>query len=281
MSMPSICREQVAGMNIHWMRYSLDAFLEQQERLGFRSIELWCAMPHVWLDHLTCPDAHALRKKIASRNLTVHTLTPENCTSPYQFAVREPAAIDRSYRYFSNGIRLAAELGCQYMEVNSGWGYWDEGREEAWKRSRDMLRRLAEFAESEGIVLTMESLRPEETKLVVTLEDAKRMIAEVDHPCLTPMVDTCAMSVSGETLDQWFEAFGSTIHEMHFVDGCPYGHLVWGDGKHHLGRWIQTLNRYHFEGYLGQEITDPRYYDRPDVADARNMRNFELYMKET
>ena len=110
MATPKIRREQVAGMNIHYVNYSLDYFLDAQQRIGFKSIELWCAAPHVWLDHMRYYDAKEIRQKIESRGLAVHVLTPENCTYPYQFAAKEPEHIERSFGYFSNGIRLANEL---------------------------------------------------------------------------------------------------------------------------------------------------------------------------
>lgn len=50
-SKPTLRREQIAGMNIHYIMWSLDYFLDAQQRLGFESIELWCAEPHVTLDH--------------------------------------------------------------------------------------------------------------------------------------------------------------------------------------------------------------------------------------
>ncbi len=278
--MASIKREQVAGMNIHYVNYSLDYFLDAQQRLGFKTIELWCAAPHVWLDHLRYYDAAEIKKKISDRGLAVQVLTPENCTYPYQFAAKEPAHVERSYGYFSNGIRLAAELGCRYMEVNSGWGYWNEDKAEAWKRSREMLSRLAEDARENGITLVMEAVRPEESQLVIDAPSAKRMFDEVNHPNLKVMVDTCAMGVAGETLEDWFQLFGDNILHTHFVDGEPYGHLIWGDGKHHLGQFIETLSKYGYQGYLGQEITDGRYYADPAFHDARNMRNFERYMDE-
>jgi protein FrlC len=280
MSCPSIRREQVCGMNIHWVNYPLDAFLDCQQRLGLESIELWCAVPHVWLDHMAYYDATRIRHKIESCGLAAHVLTPENCTYPYQFAAKEPMAVEHAYGYFTNGIRLAAELGCDLMEVNSGWGYWDEDREEAWKRSRDMLRRLAEFAQTQGIVLVMEAVRPEESQLVTDIPSARRMFDEVGHPNLKVMVDTCAMGVAGETLDQWFDEFGSDIRHMHFIDGTPYGHLIWGDGTHSLSDFISSLNRHHYEGCLGQEITDGRYYEDPAKADARNVHNYERYFDE-
>lgn len=280
MSKPTIRREQIAGMNIHYVNYSLDYFLDAQQRAGFKTIELWCAAPHVWLDHMHYYDAKQIAKKIRNRGLTVQVLTPENCTYPYQFAAKEPEHVERSFGYFSNGIRLAEELGCQYMEVNSGWGYWNEDREEAWKRSRDMLRRLAEYAKEHNITLVMESIRPEESQLVITAKDAKRMLDEVNHPNLKGMVDTCAMGVAKETLEDWFQLLGDDIRHMHFIDGQPYGHLIWGDGSHHLGKFIETLNKYNYQGYLGQEITDGRYYEDPFTHDLRNMRNFERYMTD-
>ena len=68
------------------------------------------------------------------------------------------------------------------------------------------------------------------------------------------------------------------IHEMHFIDGDPYGHLVWGDGKHDMDAFVATLNAHGFDGMLGQEITDGRYYDDPAAADAKNMAAFEKYL---
>lgn len=201
MSKPRIRREQIAGMNIHYVNYSLDYFLDAQQRAGFKSIELWCAAPHVWLDHMHYYDAEQIARKIRARELQVQVLTPENCTYPYQFAAKEPEHVARSFGYFSNGIRLAEDLGCKYMEVNSGWGYWNEDREEAWKRSRDMLSRLADVAADHGITLVVESIRPEESQLVITVQDAKRMIDEVGNPHLKAMVDTCAMGVANETLE--------------------------------------------------------------------------------
>lgn len=280
MDKPHIRREQVAGMNIHYLNYSLDYFLDAQQRLGFRSLELWCGVPHVWLDHMRYYDAQALRKKIQDRGLSVPVFTPESCLYPYQIAAKEKEHRERSLAYFQNGIRLAEELGCSMMAVNSGWGYKNEPQEEAWERSREMLFALAEEAGKHGVTLVLESLRPEESRIVTNLEQEKRMLAEVDSPHLKPMADLCAVSVAGETLEDWFAAFGSDLRHIHFVDGSPCGHLVWGDGTHHLGREIAILNKYGYEGLLGQELTEGKYYADPAAADFRNMKNLERYIYE-
>lgn len=50
--------------------------------------------------------------------------------------------------YFKKALDAGEELGVETMAINSGWGYWNEDREEAWKRSREMLSVLAEYAKT-------------------------------------------------------------------------------------------------------------------------------------
>ncbi|KZL90982.1 sugar phosphate isomerase/epimerase family protein [Clostridium magnum] len=271
-------REQIAGMNIHYMRYSLEYFLDAQVRAGIKTIEFWTGVPHYYLDPMVYGDCKELKKKINDRGLEVKVFTPENCMYQFQFAANKPLIFEKSFQYFSNGIKAAAELGCKIMQCNSGWGYLDETREEAWKRSVEMLSRLAEVAKKEGITLALESLRPEESNLVIRLEDVKRMIREVNHPNMKVLIDTTAMAVAGETLQQWFEVFGKDIIHMHFVDGNPYGHLIWGDGYHNLKEFLTVLKDNHYEGYLGQEITDSKYFKDPMSHDIRNMEQFSRYI---
>ena len=270
-----IRRDRVAGMNIHYLYYSLDYFLDTQAELGFESIELWGAAPHFYLSPEGYEDVAPVAKKLADRGLTIRCFTPENCTYQYQFAAQTPLLFEKSFQYFSNGLEVAAELGSPLMQCNSGWGYWNDDREEAWKRSSEMLSRLAERAGELGVTMVMESLRPQESQLVTTLADAKRMFDEVNSPNFKILIDTVAMSVAGETIQDWFDVFGSDIRHMHFVDCNPYGHLVWGDGNRDLEAWCQTLVDNGYEGFLGQEITDGKYYDDPRAADAQNMEHYQ------
>lgn len=272
-----IRREQVAGMNLHYRFYSLDYFLDTQKELGFKSIELWAGAPHFYLDSMGYEDVKEVKRKIRERGLNVVCLTPENCIYQYQFAAQTPILFEKSYQYFVNGLHAAAELGCKFMQCNSGWGYRNEDREEAWKRSREMLSHLAEKAGELGMHLVMESLRPQETQLVVTLADTKRMFDEINSPNLKILIDTTAMSVSGETLDDWFEVFGKDIWHMHFIDSNPMGHLAWGHGDRDLKGYLEALRRHNYHGCLGQELTVADYFDDPKSVDAGNMAELEKY----
>lgn len=264
-------KEQIAGMNCHYYNYSLDYFMDSMEMCGYETVALWGGAPHFYLDYLTYSNCREIRRKASRHGLKIGCFTASSGTYGYQMGMQPVSQRERVYQYYVNGIKAAAELGAGMMSMNSGWGYGNEDRQEAWKRSKDMIVRLCQAAEKEGIVLTMESLRRAESQLAYDLENTKKLFEEVNHPALKLMIDTTAMGVAGETPRQWFEAFGKDIVNTHFIDGNPYGHLVWGDGTSDLESWLEILKEYHYEGILGLEITARRYYEDPMAADRRNI----------
>ena len=278
--MAVIKREQLVAMNQHYRRFSLDYFLDCQVKAGFQNIELWCGASHFYIDSRGHESCEPLKKKLRERNLKVVSVTTPSMAYQYQYASQDKEILKESFNYFSNGIRVAAELGADRVVVNSGWGYQNENPDEMWKRCADNLYALAEVAGKHGIVCVMESLRDDESNIVNSLASAKRMFEEVNHPSLKMMVDSIATGASGETLDDWFDAFGENLIHMHFLDGDPYLHNVWGDGNTPLERQLETMNQRGFTGYLVQEIADEKYFNDPFKADLRNMRVLERFIEE-
>ncbi|WP_042354154.1 sugar phosphate isomerase/epimerase family protein [Bacillus rubiinfantis] len=276
--MPTIKREQIAGMNIHYLFYSLDYFLGAQEQAGIKTIELWGGAPHFYMDTNSYADCQAVKRKAAAHGLTIGAFTPESIIYPYNIAAPDPLQFQKSKLYFANAIKVTAELGAKLMTLNSGYGYLNEPQEEAWNRSAEMLSYLAGIAEQEGITIAMETLRPEESKIVTTIADAKKMFTEINSPAFKVMVDTVAMSIAGETLMQWLQTFGKDLVHLHFVDCKPYGHLAWGDGNLNPAELIQTLHDFNYQGLLGQEITEMTYYDNPAETDRKSMEYLRPYI---
>jgi len=278
--MATIKRKQLVNMNQHYRRYSLEYFLACQQRLGVRQIELWCGASHFYLDHDGYGDVNSLSSKLKNCDVKVVSVTAPSIAYQYQYASPEPAHLEYSYRYFSNAIHLAAELGADRVVVNSGWGYQDEDKDKMWKRSREHLYRLCRVAEREGIFLVMESLREDESNLVNNLESAKRMFNEINHPSLKIMIDNIASGAAGESLDSWFQAFGENLIHMHFLDGDPWLHNIWGDGNTSLAEQISTMNKHNFAGYLVQEVADEHYFTDPFAADKLNFRVLERFIED-
>ncbi len=272
--------DQISVLNIHYNNYTLDYFLDCQAKLGVQNVELLGAHQGLWMDHQGYQDASPIRKKLSDRGLKCPVFTPENCSYGYQFAAKEPLLIERSFNYFANGIRFGAELGAKILEANSGWGYWNEPEEEGFKRAVEMHQRLSEVAKEHDMQIACETLRPQESLIGYRIDQVKRMFDAVNHPNFKVMIDICAMAVSGETIQRWFDTFGSeNIIHSHFQDGNPYGHLVWGDGRHNLREMLTDMLKNGYTGLFSQELTDRGYFANPFFHDARNMRNLQMYME--
>lgn len=269
---------RISVLSLHYNNYTLDYFLDCQAKLGIKNVELLSAHQGLWMDEYGYQDPAPIRRKLEDRGLSCPVFTPENCAYGYQFAAKEPEAIDRTFRYFANGIRFGAELGAKILEANSGWGYWNEPEEEGFQRSAEMHSRLAEVAKEYGMTIACESLRPQETRIGYRLDQIKRLFDTVNHPNFKVMIDLTAMCVQGETVQRWFDTFGAeNIIHSHFQDCDPYGHYVWGDGKQNLHDMLCAFLDNGYTGLFSQELTDGSYFEDPFYHDQRNMRNLRMY----
>jgi protein FrlC len=274
-----ITPEQPAAMGIHYRYYSLKYMLAAQKRAGYRSIELFCAAPHVRMTAEGIAERAALIQTVRDTGLSVVCVTPDNCMGPWQYAAAGAETIRQCKRYFRHALDLAVDLDCRQVACHSGWGLLDEPPKEAWKRSLDFMAWYCEEAKKLGLTLVMESLRAAESNLVNSLPALVRYLRSLGRDNIKPMIDTCAMAVAGESMEEWFRVFGKEIAHMHFVDGTPYFHLAWGDGDRALKDYMAVIKANIYQGALTQEITDSRYYDEPAKADVQAYRALRGYMK--
>lgn len=278
MAVKTITPVQPAAMGIHYHYYSLEYMLKAQKEAGYQSIELFCAAPHVHMTAEGIADRESLIQTIQDSGLKVICVTPDNCCGPWQYAMRGEEQIRQCRRYFTHALDLAVDLGCSQVACHSGWGLKDEPMEDAWQRSLAFMKWYAAEAKRRGITLVMETLRAAESNLVNTLPSLVRYLRELGMDNVKPMIDTCAMAVAGESMEEWFETFGNEISHMHFVDGTPYFHLAWCDGNRSLEAYMDTIRKYKYQGFLTQEITDGRYYEDPAQADSRSYKVLKDYM---
>lgn len=275
-------RAQIAGMNQNYRQYSYEYFLESQAMAGYESVELWLGAPHFWLDSRTRSDCKAIRQKTNAAGLNIVAVTaPSGGAFQYQYAAQEPFHRKRSVDYFVNAVRTAAELGAKIMTVNSGWGYWSDGFDDALARSAETIAAVAKTAQSEGVILALESLTGDETNIGSTIGPVQTLVALVDSPALNVMVDLAATAYSREPTQLWFDTFGEKLIHFHFQDGDfthpSAGHYAWGDGEFRLEEELACLARNHYRGYLTQEICgsgDPR------SDDIRNMRALSEFLED-
>lgn len=102
--MAHISRNQLVAMNQHYRRFSLDYFLDCQQRVGFQNIELWCGASHFWIDSKGFEPLGPLKKKLRDRGLKVVSLTTPSCAYQYQYAAPgRPSCWKRVFAIFPTG----------------------------------------------------------------------------------------------------------------------------------------------------------------------------------
>ncbi len=277
-------RRQIAGMNSHYRLYSIDDFFSSLRRSHIVSAEIWSAAHHFLLDSAGYQDTKAFGQKARGYGVSVVCLCPEqNNPKPHNIAARDPELIRRTRAYFENAIRAAAELECPRVLVTPGWSFLSEPVEEAWKRSVEMLSHLCGFGQSQGVRLAMEALQPGESRLVNTVGHLQAMLGDVGSPQLNVALDLGAMTRMGETIQQYFDAFGPRLDHVHFVD-CkrePFvSHLAWGDGDRSLAEDLSVFHTNGYKGYFSFEFVNGRYFREPWDADAKALSQLSSLMGE-
>jgi fructoselysine 3-epimerase len=270
--MSKIAKSQLTGMNFHYKHYPFEYFLDAMVHYEFENIEIWGASPHLYVDDLTILEIRNIKKEIDRRNLSVVCFTPEQCVYPINIAAKEDSIREKSLQYFIKSAQAAKELDAPLLLVTPGWGYENEDPNEAWKRSRDSLEKLSDVAARLDIVLALEPLTRVESNLIYDSNSLKLMLNEVNSPSLKGMIDTIPMVLANEDFTDYFTALKEDIVHVHFIDGKPDSHLVWGDGILPLEKYIDQLNQAGYKGALSLEYTSYQYVQDPDMAIERTFK---------
>lgn len=283
--MTQITMQNISVMSVQYWHYSFEYFLDSMERCRLKNIELWAGAPHYCFeDYPTRAEADkkiaSMRRQIEERGMKVMLLTPEQLNYPINIAGRDAPYRRKSLDYFARSMEDALAFGTDRLFITSGWGLLDEPREVAWKRSVESLQTLCAKAASLGVTLIIEQLQPYESNLLTTCEDMLRMINEVGSPSLQCCVDLVAMAVVKDELQSFFDKLPGRIHHVHFADGNPSGHYVWGDGNLPMMEYVHTLESNGYAEYLTLEINDSIYWNDPHDSIARTAAYLRRYLPE-
>ena len=116
--MAQLRREQLAGIDIHYIYYPLDYMLNAQQRAGYKTIELLGIAPHYLIDYKGYQDPAEVRKKVEDRGMTIGCFTPECASYHYTMCGANPGFHRRSMDYFKHGLEAAERLGAKKLLTN-------------------------------------------------------------------------------------------------------------------------------------------------------------------
>ena len=200
-----------APMNYHYLRYPIKKFLDKVERSPFNSIDLYCSAPQLNLFDYPLSRLIELKKEIEAHHLSVMAMTPENCVYPVNFCTQDDLTRESSIRYYQRAIDTAQFLDCPCVQISTGFGYFDQPREEGWKYCRESLWTLAQYCEKKDVRLLLEELKVTTTNVLITSKDIAKMLEEIDSPAIVGMVDMDQMTYAKETIDDYFDNLGDKL----------------------------------------------------------------------
>lgn len=269
-----IKKDRFALGSYQYGKYPLSYFLDTAQLLGFTQVELWAAAPHFCPEIMTVKECGAVKKQLNNRNLQVCCMTPEQCNYPVNLAAEECGLREASVSYFKAAMDVAQELECRRLLVTSGYGYYNQPVDDAWKRAEESLYKLAEYAKKKDIHLMLETLTPLSSNLVNTPEEQREMIKEMPPGSMSAMLDIGQMAYMGQELSRYL-AHGSLLQYVHLQDSHPAIHMALGDGDLPLETYLEQIEEGGYRGYYGFEFNDARYRENPRAADIRSLKWLE------
>lgn len=267
---------QISGSNFSYQHHSLEQCFDDLAGSGRTAVELWGIAPQLHVPWMSDDDARRVRRAAAARGLDVICFTPEQVMYPVNIASPDRRLRAESVAMFRRAAELAVELGAPKLFVTPGRGFESESREAAWNRSVDAIGEIAAYADALGLECLLEPLQRVESNLVNTADDARRALGDIGASNLGVALDTVAMSVAGESVDDYFALLGDRVRHVHLIDGTPAGHLAWGDGSLALDGILAALDRHEYSGWMTVELFgDGSYALDPRPALARSLAAIE------
>lgn len=255
-----------APMNQCYQYYSLDTFLEDMSKTGYRKVDLWGGPAHFRITPFFHSNTESLLQKLDKLNLTVTCLTPsQSPPQPYNLANSSSSGYEEMIAYFQQAIYAAYELNIPYVLVTPGWHLIGENVANAWRRSVMSCRLLCMFAAKYGITIVFEPLLEDSIKLVTSLTEVRKYMLDVNRENLKIVIDTGTVFRNGDSFSEYFEVFGESIVYCHLTSYAPgnAGHLSWVDGILDLPSIMKTFEKFDYQGDFCLEYTDKIYRTRP------------------
>ncbi len=141
----------------------------------------------------------------------------------------------------------------------------DKPFNEMFSSACDSLRELCSYAKEKGVTVLLQNV----SHCISGMTPNSGAVAEIlEHTGCDELglsINTCAVFAGHETLENYFNRFGTRIKAIQLSDNDNEDEqLVLGDGKQDIALHLDTLEKYCFEGPITLEVTTEEDTDDPD-----------------
>ena len=229
-------------------------------KLGYKAVDFWAYSPHLGPDLYNKDERKTLRKLVDSLNLEISGLSVCGGALGLQLNLSHanPKVRMSTIQYYKDCVQLAIDIGAPLVNIISGMRVYGTTFEQAWKWNKEGIDEVVEAVEGTDITLALHTLTPCESNVIVTLDDALRMMNEVKSKKLKLTIDTADQNVTEPNLYSAVKKVAKDLVYVHFNDngGERRGdiHLPPGRGNINWEFFIKTLKEVGYDGYLLVQI---------------------------
>lgn len=264
-----ITLSDIGNSNAHYRFYTFETFLEYQNRLGFKRVDLFGATPHVWIDAYGHSEGKRIRQMMDCWGLMPGIFIPEFSSMRYTLGGIGGWQV-KTREYLKHCLEFGAELGISRMAVAANGFFLDSEEEERRFRLTEELGYTADLAEPFGIKVLLLNHYSDHTNMVRTIGDMEWCMKLMEGRNIGPAMDVASAYEAGEDIKQWLSLFGNSLgyvclSNTKFDGGKHY----WGDGYLNLADIGAQLADGGYSGDMGCFYMVRDYLREPWTADQR------------
>jgi protein FrlC len=249
--------------------YPLEEVIHRLASFGYDGIEIGCASPHAWPDHVSAQRRKDILQLLKKENLSVSSLLPAPGGGPGHNP-SSPIAEERAYtiNHYKEVLRLAHDWECSTVIYLAGWAVFGTSKRQAWEYSLEALVEVSQYAKELGITVVVEPT-PTDSNLIESADDALLLSEQSGQGNVKLMFDTFHALYRNEVASDYVYRMADKLHHIHLSDNdrLPPGH-----GRCDFDGVLRALKEVGYKGYLTSEIgfhsrqSDPDWYAKENIS---------------
>ncbi|GGG01232.1 sugar phosphate isomerase/epimerase family protein [Paenibacillus abyssi] len=243
--------------------YPLEEVINRLSAMGYDGIEIGCASPHAWPDHVSAERRKEILRFLKKADLSVAAMLPAPGGGPGNNP-SAPSVEERRFtvNHYKEVIRLAHDWECPTVIWIAGWAVFGTSQQDAWNYSLEGLQECATYAGQLGVNLVVEPT-PADSNLIETADDALMLAEASGQSNVKVMFDTYHALYRNEVPSDYVYKMRDKLHHVHISD---HDRLPPGQGSGNFDAVLKALMEFDYKGYLSMEVgfhtrqADPDWY---------------------
>jgi protein FrlC len=251
-----------------YYNYSLEYAIRDLSNRGYDGIEIWGGRPHMYRKDLDS-QASQLKELLDEKGMEVCNFIPAQFRYPSLLCSLDEGIRQDSIGYIEDAMNNALKMGSPSVSLCPGMLPWDQDINRGWDALRTSFLELHELNKDKGLLLLIEPAHRFETNLILTINDALKMIDELNVDDFGILLDTGHCHVNNEKFDEVIPACAHLPLHIHLDDnnGDMDAHLVPGEGTVDFKTLAQELKKINYKGYMSAELGTKYIMDPGEACD--------------